>query len=905
MGKENVNNWKDRLATFDFEVTAHDWLLVIKDYVTKEYFVFHNDPFAVETFLNERDDILVGYNNKHYDNYILKGLLNHYQPDMIKDINDFIIRDHGNGWEYPYDMPFAVIPPTCDLMLDMPLRQSLKELEGNMKMDIRESTIDFNIDHPWTEEEFEEMVYYCKHDVDSTERLIDERMSYMESKIALGELCGLSIEESLYRTNAQLAAKSLGAEKQEHNDYHDYVFPPEVKKEVIPEDIIRFIDKFRTVDESELKEDNMKLQWKGDIAGVPHVIGLGGIHGAIKNYQEKSNDERIIVNYDVTSYYPSLLIQYHYLSRNVSDPSIYENYYHERVEAKKNGDKKKANGLKLVLNTTYGASLQKFNDLYDPLMGVSTCLTGQLLLTQLITTLQAHIESFQLIQSNTDGIMFSLRRDELETARGIVKEWSELTRLGMEEDQINMVVQKDVNNYLIEMPDGSLKYKGGYVSDYPNGSFTHNSMSIVAEAIIKYFTEDKPVEDTIMECNEPTRFQLIAKTGYTYDKTVHYVNNEEVIVQKVNRLYAVADTSYGVVKKVKKQYLTLDEDGERRYYINQKGARTYKKKWDTDNGGDYFVRKDTTQNCPDHAIIDNSCQITIDTIDKEWYINLANKRINDFLGIKEKKEKKKMATKKTEVSVFNADGTINEPLARIQLYKKIEGVGNYLSQQGYIADGYNQNQDYEYVSSHHYRELLGKACREVGLVFKMNIANRQFEKLEATKNMNLTTIYGTMCFIDPETGMHEDYTFLADGSDNMDKGIYKAETMAIKYFVMNNFLLPKQQDEIDPESGKGEKSATKKEPVKITESAPKKPATPQQREEAKQEVVNDKNATPEFITQIIGAMDKIRTVKGEGYGKKTYDNLQKALNGDIELPKTEAVKLMNTFEERMDELGLE
>ena len=620
----------------------------------------------------------------------------------------------------------------------------------------------------------------------------------------------------------------------------------------------------------------------------------------------------------------------------MADPQLYIDYYHERIAAKKAGDKRKANGLKLVLNTTYGASLQKFNDLYDPLMGVSTCLTGQLLLTQLIVELDWYIESFQLIQSNTDGIMFSLDRDELDKAREIIAAWSERTHLGMEEDQINRVIQKDVNSYIIEKTDGELKFKGGYLTDY-KPSFKHNSMSVVSTAIVKYLIENKPVEETINECDDPFKFQLIAKTGSTYQKTVHYVDGEEVEVQKVNRLYAVKDERLGVVKKVKKQYLELDEDGERRYYINLKGNRTYKKKWETDEKGDFFIKKDTTQNCPEHALIDNSCKITIDTIDtidKSWYIRLAKKRINDFLGIKE--EKKKMAARKTQTTLetpesspamidgndylapisVNEKGevTIREHLAQIQLYKKIQKVGEWLSRQAWISDGYNSAQSYEYIKSHKYREMLGKACREVGLIFKVNIANRQFVKLEATKNMNLTTIYGTVCFIDPETGAHEDYTVMGDGSDNLDKGIFKAETMMIKYFVLNNFLLPQQQDEIDPEDGADEKKVAKEEtkaeskaPVNVVKEEPKKatpPATPKQREEAKKEVVNDNNATPEFIQQMLEAMDKIREVKPD-YGAKTYANLQKCLKGEMTLSKIDAITKMNKFEERMDELGIE
>lgn len=638
--------------------------------------------------------------------------------------------------------------------------------------------------------------------------------------------------------------------------------------------------------------------------------------------------KRIIRNLDVASLYPNVMINFDAISRNIPSKDHYINLVQKRLKAKKEGDKKTANALKLIINTSYGASLSSFNDLYDAKMGRRVCLIGQLLLTEFTMDIYKACKTIKILNVNTDGVMYSIDEEEQSIIDNIRKEWEERTGLQLEEDKIKRVMIKDCNNYILEKSDGSLKVKGSYVSDH-KPSFKHNSFSIVATAIVKYFTENVPVEETIEACDDPFRFQLIAKTGSTYQKTVHYVDGEEIQVQKVNRLYAVADERYGVVKKVKKQYLEIDEDGERRYYINQKGNRTYKKKWETDKDGDFFIKKDTTQNCPPHAYIDNSCHISIDTIDKSWYIGLAKKRINDFLGIKE--EKKKMATRKkteevelktpesspamVEEAVMSAitvleDGTvtINQQLAQIQLYKKIQKVGEWLAKQAWVADGYNSHQDYEYVKSHKYREMLGKACREVGLIFKVNIGNRQFEKLESSK-MNLTTIYGSLCFIDPETGAHEDYVVMADGSDNLDKGIFKAETMMIKYFVLNNFLLPQQQDEIDPENGSDEKKAAKEEnkPVKIKTEEPKKttpPATPKQREEAKQEVVKDDNATLEFVRSIMAAINKVQET-APSYGKKTQDKLFKVIAGEITLSKKDAISMMEKIESKMDELGIE
>lgn len=895
MGEEIL--WKDRLVGFDYEVTQYDWLCVVIEYKNRKRHAFHNDPIGLMDFMSQHDFIYAGYNNKGYDNYITKGIFNHYDNAEIKAINDYIIGGEA-GWSYPFDDPYVRIPPSTDLMLDLPLKQSLKQLEGNMCMDIRESTVSFDIDHPWTKEEYDEMLYYCTHDVEAVLRLIDERMSYLEAKVFNGTSAGLTIEESLYKTNAQLAAVMLKARKKEWTDERDIKIPDNIKFDKIPNEVIQFFG--QTTDESIPSDVLFKKKLVIDMLGMEWTFAWGGVHASKQNFILKPIPGKLFLILDVISLYPSLMIVFGLLSRNVEDPDIFVNMVDSRVSAKNRGDKKVANALKVPINTVYGASLQEFNDLYDPRNGRSVCVTGQLLLTELTVDLVEDVPSFEPFNVNTDGIAFMIDEADYEKVKEVVAEWEKRTGLKMEEDAIHSMYMKDINNYIMvkgfdDIGEPMLKVKGSYVSDYPTGDYTHNSMSIVCEAIVNYFVKDTPVEETINGCDDPFRFQLIAKTGSTYDKTIHIVDGKEIDVQNCNRIYAVKDERYGQVKKWKKQYLELDEDGERRYYINKKGDRSYKKKWLTDDKGDYFIRKDTHQNCPDHAIIDNSCQITIDTIDKTWYISLAKKRINDYLGIKE--EKKMPAARKTAEPVL-------EP--RPALFKKIFALGEYLAKQKYIPDGYNDAQGYEYVKSSYYRRVLGEGCRQVGLVFKFNIANRIFTPLERTKNMNLTTILGSICLIDPDTGEHEDYTVMGDGSDNLDKGIYKAETMMIKYFVMNNFLLPETQDEEDPEDGSDEKKVAKenKKVVSVSDSKPTPPPTKEERKEIAQEVVSNDQVEPAFVEQMMNLIKAVQEKK-EGYGAKTLAKLQKVLDGKVTLDKVTAVGMMSKIEDAADEVGVE
>lgn len=308
-----------------------------------------------------------------------------------------------------------------------------------------------------------------------------------------------------------------------------------------------------------------------------------------------------------------------YTSRNIPNPQIYADMLEKRMIAKKSGDKNTANALKLVANTTYGAGLNKYNDLYDPLMGRSVCITGQLFLLELANHLRADCETLFVIQLNTDGIMVSFDDSEYDKVLEITREWEHRTGFELEEDKIRGIVQKDVNGY-VEIPyEGDPKIKGGYLvrGIAPAGAFNiNNNATIVAKAIVDYFVHGTPPEETIGACDDIFAFQLIAKAGSKYKEAYHLVDGKQEPVQKVNRVYATTDERYGKLFKVKAE--------------NDSTAKI--------------------ESLPEHCIIDNDNRLTIDKVDKSWYIELAQKRINDFLGIqkiKNKKEKKKMATTNT------------------------------------------------------------------------------------------------------------------------------------------------------------------------------------------------------------------------------------------------------------------
>ena len=304
-----------------------------------------------------------------------------------------------------------------------------------------------------------------------------------------------------------------------------------------------------------------------------------------------------------TECYPHLMTLMGYTSRNIPSPEVYAATIERRVKAKRSGDKATANALKLVLNTTYGAMLNKYNALYDPLMGRSVCITGQLFLLELANHLVADCSTLKVIQLNTDGIMVSFDEDEYQKVLNITGEWQERTGFELEEDSVKLMVQKDVNGY-VELPfEGEPKIKGGVLvrGIAPAGAFNvNNNACVVAKAVKDYLAYGVPVEQTVMECDRLLDFQLIAKAGSKYGDALHEVDGKMEVVQKVNRVYATEDHRYGTLYKIH-----------------------------LGTGNPVKIA-----GLPSRCVIDNDNHLTIDVVDRDWYIRLARRYVRDFLGEK-------------------------------------------------------------------------------------------------------------------------------------------------------------------------------------------------------------------------------------------------------------------------------
>lgn len=278
-------DWRDEVWFFDTEVLPHDWLFCATN--KEKRVAIHNDAAMLREFLETERPFLCGYNCKHYDNYIIKAILAGGTPEDVKAVNDAIIVDGMQGWEI--DMGWVKLPQSFDLMLDLPTRPSLKMIEGNLKMDIRESEVDFNTEYP-TKEQWEELEEYCWHDVEALIPLYDARLPYLEAKETLAEMKGLNVKSALNMTNAKLTALFLGAQRVERDDEREYEMPSEINVEDIPQELLDFFSRMsdENISDDELFKSEVKVKLMEDCTVT---YGWGGCHQGISNYVEETSEK--------------------------------------------------------------------------------------------------------------------------------------------------------------------------------------------------------------------------------------------------------------------------------------------------------------------------------------------------------------------------------------------------------------------------------------------------------------------------------------------------------------------------------------------------------------------------------------------------------------------------------------
>ena len=605
---------KQTILLFDIEIFKHDSLFVFRDYFTKEWFIINNDLDELRKFyLEYRDSMFIGYNNASYDNNVMRGYL---QGKNAYQMSKTIIESDNRGLVYKMFDSHKTPLFGMDLYQDNK-GFSLKEHSAFLGINIKETEVEFDMDRPLTDEEKDKNIAYCKNDVLATEKRFEQNISMLLAKATIALMFDMD-KTDLLQTNANLTAKLLGATKQEVRP--DLTDPLELDKRLNIN--TKEIAEAYLNHEFELNENgklNVSLNYTTE-DGYEMVFGSGGVHGAVPSYIHIG----LFPMRDWGSLYPNTMVQFNLLSRNIPKDKLhrYSDLLKQRMEAKYSGEETAdikgvevptwvmINGIKLPLNTKFGASGAEFNGLYDPRNQFLVCATGQLIMTNMYELIKGKA---QFIQSNTDAHAYIPNSEADDKAIDeALDEFANKIGLTLDKDMFREIWQKDVNNYIAVQPNGKVKVKGAI--GLTGGMKV--SKAIVSNAFINYLVAGKDYKEFINECDELRQFQIITKTGWTFDRTVQRdINGNESEAQKVNRVFAVKDPSKAVeLFKVKEgQLVDIEADEFKNNASYTKGLA---------NAPMYYT-------ISNEAIGDG---ITIDEVDKQYYIEQVEDTLELWFG---------------------------------------------------------------------------------------------------------------------------------------------------------------------------------------------------------------------------------------------------------------------------------
>lgn len=631
---------------------------------------------------------------------------------------------------------------------------------------------------------------------------------------------------------------------------------------------------------------------------------------------------RILCNFDVASLYPTLVRIFGYSSRNQKDKNKYIETLDMRLDAKYKRTAQEIldslsvtyddlnKGLKLPINAYTGALRATFNALYDPLQGFSICTTGQLLILQLIYDLQ-QIPTLEMVSANTDAVMFTIEEELKPKALEVLDAWQKHTGLELEEDKIVKIIMRDVNNYceILEVGDGyKVNYKGGEFKGNHNfkwnketqqfdysfeDDFETNSLTIISEAMLKNLLFNIPVEETINNCDDIFRFQMITHLGHTYEKMVQESPQGDIELQRNNRIYAGKKPS-GTLIKVK-----------------------------------YDGRRDSLAQCPTNPIVDNANHCTIDDVNKEWYIKLAKQKLSDFRGVKRLTE-----YKKTElVEMANNMGIEFDPkIKKDDLIKLIEEnnerkevmcMEEKVERKSNLAKKINDmkqeimGMDFcldeampgnlggrEYASIGQYYRTINELSVKHGLLFNWEVEyvdaiEKEMFRPATGMPQHVATVKCKATFIDVEDGNYIEYKTYASGSDTCDKAVSGASALAFRNWFDKNFT-PKHLV-VDEFTGLNSEVSESKE-----QTAPKVPTyiPPAKKEEITNKVVEtvqhekgDDEDTKEIITKIMRVRE---LTTNPTWGAQTLESL---MSGD--LSSADILEIGLKVDNKLESLGAE
>ncbi len=535
---------------FDTEIYVNYLLIAFRSVRSGKVVTFESrdgaeiDRERLRDFLENHT--LVGFNSRPFDIVICWMAVLGYPVRVLKKVADAIIIAGKKPWdiERQYDFKIPRSLDHIDLIEVAPgVGVSLKVYAGRLHAErLQELPVAPNA--RLTRVQMDTIRDYCiNSDIPATQLLFERLKGQLELREAMGKEYGVDLRS---KSEAQVAEAVIKArlEKLTGERVERVEIAPGTKYRYKVPDYIEFKTpelramlhqvrqaEFVVSDKGSIKMPRALEGKKIRLGGSVYRMGIGGLHSSEESVAHVADDDTVIIDRDVTSYYPNIIMTLGLFPKHLGPAflKVYRKIYQIRVAAKDRVSAAKKAGLKpdpvdvilneslkIVLNGSFGKFGSRFSSLYSPDLMIQVTVTGQLALLMLIEWLE--LAGIRVISANTDGVVIKCPKERLNELQFIIQKWERATGFGTEETRYKALYSRDVNSYIAVKPDGKIKTKGAFSNPWwdkdPDlrGQFmTSPKNTICVEAVVERILNGTPVEDTIYGCHDVSKFITVQK----------------------------------------------------------------------------------------------------------------------------------------------------------------------------------------------------------------------------------------------------------------------------------------------------------------------------------------------------------------------------------------------------------
>ena len=574
---------------YDIETMKELFLIGIYDPENKKYHEFEvsKDKNQLDAFIRfteiYRDLYWVGYNNLRFDSQVVEWIIRNHEhwhelsalevcakiaqkaADVIHDANYDVFPEYREEW-----LTLKQIDVFKVNHYDNKNRLvSLKRLEFELDLENIEEMPIHHSKTNMTDEEIQLTKDYCKNDVMAT---------YEFYKVTTG-----NTDHPLYKGNNQIELRQdifeeFGIPCLNYSDskigdemikkfycQEKGIQPSELpkkgtfRKEIAVRNCIADYVAFQTPELKEFFERVKKLKlglqddFKEEIHFYDNVYSFmkGGLHTENKPKVFEADEDHLIIDWDVSSYYPAIIINSGRYPAHLGKEFLrgYTQMFEKRLELKPLAKKdKKIKGivgaLKLAVNSVYGKSSDMQSWIYDRQLTMFTTITGELSLMMLIEAYE--LQGLRVISANTDGVTIMIHKDDEQKMHDVNKWWCDVTQFELERTDYAKIIFSTVNDYLAIKTDGEIKKKGDFLTDFE--LHKNKSGRIVSIALEQYYVNGIPVETTIKNHKNIFDFAIRQKASKNFHYEGHNKSNSQKNVYNKLIRYYVSKTGEKLLK---------------------------------------------------------------------------------------------------------------------------------------------------------------------------------------------------------------------------------------------------------------------------------------------------------------------------------------------------------------------